>query len=654
MDLSQHYVYDLETYPNCFTACFVKGDSSQSYIFEISQFKDDSTQLYQFLTQLQQNKTIGIGFNNIGFDYPILHMFMQAGGRIGYGAIYQKAQAIIKSQYEEEDVWSHTVYSNNRFFPQLDLFKLNHFDNKAKATSLKALEFAMRSDNISDLPFPVGTYLNENQIKVLRDYNLHDVKETLTFANKCKGAIDFRETLSLRYDRDFMNHSDAKLGSDYFIMELENRGFACYDYSPAKGRTPRQTKRSHISLNEAIFDWIDFEITEFKAVANWLRAKTIVETKGVFTDIPSNELSSELKHFVPLKNTPKKGEHAPNLQVCVGGIWFVFGTGGIHGSLEGQDVLSDDETCIADYDVASYYPNLAIKNRIYPAHYDEAFCDIYEDVYEMRKRYTKAQPENGMLKLALNATYGNSNNKFSVFYDPLYTMTITLNGQLLLCLLAEKLLLGVESLRMVQVNTDGLTIKCNREDLGKVRFITWWWQQKTKLELEENLYSRMILRDVNNYIAVYEKSGKAKRKGAYEWEKEWHKDHSALVVPKIAAEVLINGGNIRELIMAHEDKMDFMLRIKVPRNSQLVLEKDSVDVQIQNTTRYYVSNQGYPMYKLMPPTKRMIDEGISDWRRTSVQSGWKVWECNNINDATAPIDYDYYVEMVERLVLAIE
>jgi hypothetical protein len=30
------------------------------------------------------------------------------------------------------------------------------------------------------------------------------------------------------------------------------------------------------------------------------------------------------------------------------------------------------------------------------------------------------------------------------------------------------------------------------------------WQLKTKLKLEKAVYDRMIIRDVNNYIAIYE------------------------------------------------------------------------------------------------------------------------------------------------------
>ena len=43
----------------------------------------------------------------------------------------------------------------------------HHFDNKARATSLKVLEFNMRSDSIEDLPFKVGATLTRDQVDVL-------------------------------------------------------------------------------------------------------------------------------------------------------------------------------------------------------------------------------------------------------------------------------------------------------------------------------------------------------------------------------------------------------------------------------------------------------------------------------------------------------
>jgi hypothetical protein len=141
-------------------------------------------------------------------------------------------------------------------------------------------------------------------------------------------------------------------------------------------------------------------------------------------------------------------------------------------------------------------------NQFYPEHLSEKFCDIYSGLKDQRVHYAKGTPENAMLKLALNGVYGDSNNVYSPFYDPLFTMKITLNGQLLLCLLAERLM-GIKDLRLVQCNTDGLTIRIHKDSLPSLRFVTNWWEIITGLQLEWANYNRMFIRDVNNYIAEY-------------------------------------------------------------------------------------------------------------------------------------------------------
>jgi hypothetical protein len=127
-------------------------------------------------------------------------------------------------------------------------------------------------------------------------------------------------------------------------MKLEEAGVACYDFGPS-GRTPRQTPRPVINLRDAILPSISFDHPEFNRVLDWLKAQSITETKGVFTD----------------------------LSATVNGFTFVFGLGGIHGSLESVVVGSDDEHVIVDLDVTSYYPNLAITNGFYPS--SSAFTD---------------------------------------------------------------------------------------------------------------------------------------------------------------------------------------------------------------------------------------------------------------------------------------
>lgn len=608
------YIYDIETYPNVFTIAVESADSPLRWLFEISDRRNDSKDIVQFIRYLTKTGSRMVGFNNLGFDYPVLHQLLKMGETNAYN-LYQKAQAIIESQ--DSDRWVHQVYPTDRFIEQIDLFKIHHFDNKARATSLKVLEFNMRMDSIEDLPFPVGTMLNSDQVDVLKTYNLHDVTTTKLFYQESLPMIQFREELTSKYQRDFMNHNDTKIGKDYFIMRLQAAGVDLYEYGTS-GRTPKQTLRPTLQLQSAILRSIKFDNLEFNRVLQWLKTQSISETKGVFKDLIAN----------------------------VGGIDFIFGTGGIHASVENRVVEATEDTLIVDLDVSSYYPNLAIANRFHPTHLGESFCGIYKNLYESRKQYKKGTIENGMLKLALNGVFGDSNSRFSVFYDPLFTMSITLNGQLLLCMLVENILEHVKNVEILQANTDGLTVKIPRTSLASLNITCKSWELSTGLELESKLYSRLFIRDVNNYLAQYT-DGSVKRKGAYDYVMDWHQNHSALVVAKVAEKVLLEGAPLRETITQWDNIMDFMIRVKVPRSSKLLVNDDVSECAIQNTTRYYVSSPGVTLTKLMPPLKDK-----TEWRRIGVQKGRFVTVCNRIEDAgTYPIDYDYYIKEVEKLCL---
>ena len=607
------YIFDIETYPNVFTLAIEHAEAPLTWMFEISDWRNDSKEIIDFLRHLKETNARLVGFNSLGFDYPVLHTLIRMG-HADAKTLYDKAQAIIQSQNDDVSKFQHFVYTSDRYVDQIDLFKIHHFDNKARATSLKVLEFNMRSDDIQDLPFKVGTYLTREQVEKLKQYNRHDVAQTKLFYYKTLDMIRFREELTVKYNRDFMNHNDTKIGKDYFVMKLEEAGVPCYDYSD-KGRKPRQTPRPQLALRDAILPWIQFEQPEFVRVLNWLKNQTITETKGVFNDLVAR----------------------------VDGFDFVFGLGGIHGSIESEVVESNDELVIVDLDVSSYYPNLAICNRFYPKHLGVEFCDIYKNLYEQRKTYPKGSAENAMLKLALNGVYGDSNNKFSVFYDPLFTMSITLNGQLLLCVLAENLI-RISGLTLIQINTDGVTVRLPRTEMAHLQEVRSWWERLTGLELEEAIYKSMMIRDVNNYIAQYE-SGKVKRKGAYEYSLGWHQNAGGLVIPKVAEKVLVEGAPIRETVENWPEKMDFMLRTKVPRSSYLQWG----DEQVQNISRYYIAKGGKPLIKWMPPLAKNPEK----WRQIGVESGWTVQVCNRLEDAVLPVDYNYYIQEIEKLTLGL-
>lgn len=376
MDLNNYWGTDIETFPDTFTCTLTNIGSGYEIVYEISDRRDDSELFHQMLYWMSQNHQIMVGFNNVGFDYVVLHHFM-LNPNCGCDGLYQKAMSVISSN----DRFSNRIWDNEVFIKQLDLYLIHHFDNMAKSTSLKMLEFCMRSETIEDLPYPVGTHLDSAQKDVLIKYNKKDVRETINFFHHSIKMVEFREELSQRYNKNFTNHNDTKIGKDYFIMKLEESiPGSCYDYSSGR-RVVRQTFRPYIQLLDCIFPYVEFKRPEFQGVLDWLKQQRITETKGVFNAITvqsglaqymntelirvkgltqSDRGSLNVKHKRPLlrlSDCPtlidslhmypnaqlvSGDEKTAGLNCIIDGFQFDFGTGGIHGSVDSTIAYSDN------------------------------------------------------------------------------------------------------------------------------------------------------------------------------------------------------------------------------------------------------------------------------------------------------------------------
>lgn len=588
-----------------------------------------------------------VGFNNIEYDYPVLHTVLNYF-RVRPSATWQeickvaknKTDAIIHGDFQNR--FAHVIWENNQIAEQVDLFKIHHFDNVAKSTSLKVLQFNMRSESIEELPFDPSKPVDPKDFDKLLEYNKHDVRETYRFYLETIDAIKLREQLSELHGENFINFNDTKIGKTIFQIELEEQlgKSICFSFDHEGKKKPRQTHRKTIALADVIFWYVIFKDKGLNLVHKWIQQRVLKgETKNVFTGIDIDDLG-ELVHHCDKKAVKGK---IKNLNCVVDGFKFVFGTGGLHGCVDPCTVESDAERVIVDLDVTSYYPSLAIENTLFPKHLGKEFCSIYAKLKKERMRHAKGTPQNAALKLALNGIYGDSNNVYSPFYDPQYTMAITINGQLLLCMLAEWLM-EIDGLQMIQANTDGVTVRIERSKIKLLKDVCKRWEAWTKLELESATYKRMFIRDVNNYIAEYE-GGKLKRKGAYEYEIEWHKNFSCLIVQKAAEAFLTKGIDIEAFIRNHSESYDFYLRAKVPKSSRLVLRKDGTEKKLQNITRYYISTTGGNLIKIMPPLPKKPDK----WREFAVSKDRLV----TVHDVIAPlenIDFDYYIKETEKLV----
>ena len=153
----------------------------------------------------------------------------------------------------------------------------------------------------------------------------------------------------------------------------------------------------------------------------------------------------------------------------------------------------------------------------------------------------------------------------------------------------------------------------------------------------------MYIRDVNNYFSI-DNEGYIKRKNCYNYNLGWHQDHSALVIPKIAEKVLVDGADPLTLLKEWDDPYDFYYRAKVNRGTRLVIETGYGDVEQQRITRYYVASEGYPLVKIMKPLAKAPDK----WRRIRVQAGKKVIIQNNITKPPKP-DYEHYLTEIKKI-----
>lgn len=718
------WIYDLETYPNIFTFATVFANGKGQRVFEISDRRNDINEMLDFLRKVKTAKHRLVGFNNVGFDYPVIHFILEkakeakAKGEqvhVTPGEIYSKVCKMFEAA--KFNKFGTAIRASEVIIPQVDLFKIHHFDNKARMTSLKILEFNMRSRNIEDLPFPVGMRLNDAQKDELIRYNHHDVMETLKFYHHSMDAIKMRAELTVQFGFDCTNLNDTKIGKELFVNRLEKaKPGVCYrveKQGPKMVRKMQQTKREKIHLKDCILPYIKFDRPEFQAIHKWFADQTIVETNGVFSDLEEHNLGDVAKYAkmrtkmkkmncpvdgaknkryvpteehilemmkehpmgwveaVPLKSPKGAASYwfcwniAETLNVVINGFQYDFGTGGIHGCKKGITISKDGKR-IYTLDVASYYPNLSIQNRIYPAHLNELFCDVYQGLYVERRSHHKESALNKALKLALNGTYGASGDEFSPMFDKQFMMSITINGQLSLCMLMEKLIADVGA-EIVMCNTDGFEFVASEDPEIKkiIDMRVTEWEALTGLVMEGALYDKMLAANVNNYIACFY-GGKVKHKGAYVFGKDknagkgfysnseldWHKNQSALVVKMAASHELLGKGSAEAFIRAHDEPFDFMLRTKVPRSSKLVLfnEETGEEKPLQNICRYYPSVNGGKLIKLMPALEGK--EILGD-RRLSIDAKWNVTPCNNMDDFSWGINYDYYIEEANKLVQAI-
>lgn len=638
MEDVKELIYDVETYKNFF--CNVLKYKGKYKVFEISSRKDDSLEMYRFL---KKNKNYYFtGFNNVKFDAQVLELFIKnikdfefLDGEQRANKMYEYAQLVIdKSRNGEFPPFTEHKLTNK----QIDLFLINHYNNMARMTSLKWLEFRMNWKKVQDLPYHHTAELEESMFDPVIVYCKNDVDATEEFRGHCEKIVSLRFSQVKQYDNEALrNKSDSSIGEYIFLDKMSD-----YLGVDKKELRSKRTHRSSIKFKDIILPYIQFKTVDFQRVLE--KFKTI-------------EITSENPTFA----------HSVNYQ----GMKYDLGLGGLHASRVNTVYNTDSQGVILDSDAASYYPNLSIVNKFYPEHLSEDFCTVYKNIYEERKSIPKSNPNNTSLKLTLNSAYGKSNDKFSFLYDPQFTYSITVNGQLLLLMIAEQISL-LEGSEIIQCNTDGFTYKVRHQDREKAMSLINDFEKLTGLDFEHAVYNQMVLRDVNSYIAEYE-DGKVKYKGCFEIDSDFHKNASQRIVPLAMSEYYIKGIPIEETIKNHlsgkdyegyENKgiFDFMVakksnnKVKCYRNLKGAETVDYLDKVI----RFYASKDGGKLFKMyekldvkknLPGQLDLFSENTDPVNHSEgVLKGYKVSMMMDYEEKEDyKVDYNYYINECKKI-----
>lgn len=275
---------------------------------------------------------------------------------------------------------------------------------------------------------------------------------------------------------------------------------------------------------------------------------------------------------------------------------------------------------------------------------------VYEDVLE-RRMQAKAAGDTATanaLKLVCNTTYGCLLNQYNDLYDPLMGRSVCISGQLYLLELAMHLYKDVEDLKIIQLNTDGIMIEFDDSDYTLVKAMIDEWQERTGFELEEDVITRIVQKDVNNYIEV-QKDGKAKAKGGYLVKGispagAFNVNNSCVIVATALKEYFVNCTPVEDTINNCNDIFQFQIIAKAGAKYKEAYHLiDGVKHPIQKVNRVYAtSDTRYgKIYKVKA-------ENDSEAKIDSLPEHCIIDNDNKLS--IADVDKSFYIDMAKKRV----
>ena len=628
-------IYDIETMQELFLVSIYNPKTQQWHDFQVSKNTNQIDAFVRFTEQYEEY--YWVGYNNLRFDSQVVEWIIRThqewhelSALEVTALIAQKAADVIHdanydvfAEYKEE--WLHNK--------QIDLFKVNHYDNKNRRVSLKRLEFEMDLQNIEEMPIHhTKTDMTDDEIALTIDYCHNDVLATYEFYKittgdtehplyKGNNQIELRQDIFDEFGIPCLNYSDSKIGDEMIKKYYCQEKGIHYSELPKKGYF-----RKEVKAKNCIAEYVAFQTPELQQFLKHVK-------KQVFT------LTDDFKESLVFH-----------------GNTYTFAKGGLHTENKPKIFEADDETLIVDWDVSSYYPAIIINNNRYPAHLGPEFLRGYKQMFEKRlelkplaKKDKKIKGIVGALKLAVNSVYGKSSDMQNWIYDRQLTMFTTITGELSLLMLIEAYELN--DINIISANTDGVTIMVTKDKIDKMHEINKWWMELTSYELERTDYQKIIFSTVNDYLAI-KTDGEIKKKGDFLTDFELHKNKSARIVPIALEHWFVNGVPVADTISNHTNIYDFCLRQKASKDFHYEGHSKDNKTIYNKLIRYYVSNTGEKLLKVKNPECQSNAADVSQ-----VEAGdWVMHVCNYLepNHSLDNINHAYYIERAERIVHKIQ
>lgn len=607
-------VYDIEIFPNVFHCTCKDTETNKLYFFEISNRKNQLTELVNFFFFKNIGDKMFCGYNNKHYDDVIINYlidFYYKMDSLSYlkicNSLFNLSSTIVTS--EEGDTSKFKRWKYAKYFYSMDLLTML-FSSKLRV-GLKEMQVTMHYKNVEEYSGNFNQFLPDSEIDNMIEYNVNDVESTTELLNRLKDDVQLRLFIEKEYGIDALSMDSVKFGETLLLKKYCEETRLSEQYVKTL-RSPMD----YIPLKDVILPFISYKNPKLQDVLKDMKSQIVY----------SKERKSYEKKFV-LSN-----------------VRYSVGVGGIHSLHTPQIFVPSDNEYIGHSDVASMYPSFIIKYKWIPRHLGKEFWQVYSQIYKERieAKHSGQKLKNLALKLTLNSVTGKMQQETSWMYDPFSVFKIRINGQLILLMLVDRLL--ELNCKIVQVNTDGVMYIAQKTQREAVQEAVSEVEQLTQLTFESDDYEAFYQYAINDYFGVekgYSQSHDPKlieKKGMFITDPRLGKGLAPAIIPKAVINYFLTKQPTSEYIKSSKNIEDFLMYQRVDKKFKVL----HGDVPIQRINRFYASTNDYSLFKVDPTGKvanMLTKSGVTILNKM-----------NDIPIEGRHLNYQYYISEANKII----